>query len=43
MLYVKIKKIKSFEKKIMVFSRIFLPFLPNIGLYIYTLKIQIWH
>jgi len=33
------KKIqKSFEKKIVIFSNIFLPILHNIGLYIYTVK-----
>jgi hypothetical protein len=35
----KIKKFqKSFQKKIVIFSNIFLPILHNIGLYIYTVK-----
>jgi hypothetical protein len=32
---------KTLSKKIVIFSRIFLPILINIGLYFYTVKIQI--
>jgi hypothetical protein len=32
-----------FEKKIVMFSRIFLSILVNIDLYFYTIKIQIWY
>jgi hypothetical protein len=37
------KILKIFSKTLVIFSRIFLSILVNIGLYFYIVKIQIWY
>jgi hypothetical protein len=37
------KKSKKYFQKFVIFSRVFLSILINIGLYFYTIKIRIWY